>query len=118
MGKRPGTRPQASASHAASRSLSASLARVLQGEVATSGPTCACRTPPGRGSAGSLAVMIRTLHLEAWAGLWVAVDHVDRVVASAPTVKDLMATLDGDGIEDVEIMRAPDPNEAIPYGLG
>jgi hypothetical protein len=67
---------------------------------------------------GSLAVMIRTLHLEAWAGLWVAVDHEDRVVASAPTVKDLMATLDGEGIEDVEIMRAPDPNEAIPYGLG
>ena len=80
--------------------------------------TCARRTPPGRGSAGSLAVMIRTLHLEAWAGLWVAVDHEDRVVASAPTVKDLMATLDGEGIEDVEIMRAPDPNEAIPYGLG
>ncbi len=62
--------------------------------------------------------MIRTLHLEVWAGLWVALDHEDRVVASAPTVKDLMATLDGHGIEDVEIMRAPDPNEAIPYGLG
>lgn len=70
------------------------------------------------GVCGSLAVMIRTLHLEAWAGLWVAVDDEDRVVASASTVKDLMATLDGEGIEDVEIMRAPDPNEAIPYGLG
>lgn len=62
--------------------------------------------------------MVRTLHLEAWAGLWVALDQEDRVVASAPTVKDLIATLDGKGIEDVEIMRAPDPSEAIPYGLG
>jgi len=62
--------------------------------------------------------MVRTLHLEAWAGLWVALDQEDRVVASAPTVKDLIATLDGEGIEDVEIMRAPDPSEAIPYGLG
>ena len=62
--------------------------------------------------------MIRTLHLEAWAGSWVALDPEDRVVASAPTVKDLMATLDAEGTQDVEIMRAPDPNKAIPYGLG
>ncbi len=62
--------------------------------------------------------MIRTLHLEAWAGSWVALGHQDRVVASAATVEDLMATLEAEGIQDVEIMRAPDSNEAIPYGLG
>ena len=58
--------------------------------------------------------MIRTLHLEAWAGSWVALDREDRIVASAPTQKDLMATLDAEGIQDVEILRAPHPNEAIP----
>ena len=62
--------------------------------------------------------MIRTLHLEAWAGRWVALDHDDHVAASAPTVKDLMATLDRQGIQDVEIMRAPDPSNAILHGVG
>ena len=73
---------------------------------------------PWAGPPDSPSVMIRTLHLEAWAGSWVALDHEDRVVASAPTVKDLMAALDRQGVQDVEIMRAPNPSEAIPYGLG
>ena len=70
------------------------------------------------GSCRSVGLMIRTLHLEAWAGRWVALDHDDHVVASGPTLEDLTATLDRQGIQDVEIMRAPDPGDAIAYGVG
>lgn len=81
------------------------------------GPTCSSQERHVGGRTGSLAVMIRTLHLEARAGLWIALDDEDRVAASAPTVKDLMAKFDANGMQDVEIMHAPDPNEAIPNGL-
>ncbi len=70
------------------------------------------------GPVGSVGLMIRTLHLEGWAGRWVALDHDEHVVASGPTVECLMAKLDRQGIQDVEIMRAPDPSDAIPYGVG
>lgn len=62
--------------------------------------------------------MIRTLHLEGWAGRWVALDRDDHVVASGSTVEDLLARLDRQGIQDLEIMRAPDLSDAIPYGVG
>ncbi|MGH9123445.1 MAG: hypothetical protein ACRDZ8_01805 [Acidimicrobiales bacterium] len=62
--------------------------------------------------------MIRSLRLEAWAGRWVAVDRHGQVVADAESVSDLLGALRGNGIEGVEIMRAPDPHQPAAYGLG
>jgi hypothetical protein len=63
-------------------------------------------------------VVIRSLRLEAWAGRWVAVDGDGRVVADAESVSDLLRDLRDNGIEGVEIMRAPDPQQPATYGLG
>lgn len=90
-------------------------------EVSSDGERNRCSLHSSRSDASvSIAceVVVRTLHLEAWAGSWVAVNNEDHVVASSPIVKDLMAALDLQGIQDVEIMRAPDPSAAIPHGLG
>jgi hypothetical protein len=61
--------------------------------------------------------MVRTLHLEQWAGLWVAVDRDDHVVTSAAALGDLLAEVDDLDL-DVEIMRAPVPGEPLVFGLG
>jgi len=61
--------------------------------------------------------MIRTLDLDAWAGLWVAVGKDDRVKASAAELAALIAEVDRLDL-DVEIMRAPVPGEPVVFGLG
>jgi hypothetical protein len=66
---------------------------------------------------GMIRNMVRTLHLEEWAGMWVAVDRHDRVVASAANLGDLIGEVDEHDL-DVEIMRAPVPGEPLVFGLG
>ena len=61
--------------------------------------------------------MIRTLHLDAWAGLWVGVGKDGTVVASASDLDALIAQVDERDL-DVEIMRAAVPGEPIVFGLG
>jgi hypothetical protein len=61
--------------------------------------------------------MIRSLELERWAGLWVAVDAHGKVQASAATLDALIAEVDERDL-DVEIMRAPVPGEPVVFGLG
>jgi hypothetical protein len=61
--------------------------------------------------------MIRTLDLERWAGLWVAVGKDACVQASAATLDALIAEVDEFDL-DVEIMRAPVPGEPVVFGLG
>ncbi len=61
--------------------------------------------------------MIRTIDLEGWAGLWVAVGKDSRVHASAATLDALIAEVDKLDL-DVEIMRAPVPGEPVVFGLG
>jgi Family of unknown function (DUF5678) len=61
--------------------------------------------------------MVRTLHLERWAGQWVAVGRDDHVVASASELAELIAQVDELDL-DVEIMRAPIPGEPLVFGLG
>ena len=65
-----------------------------------------------------LHLVVRTLHLEAWAGLWVAVDSAGTVRCHAATLAELLGTLAREHIKGVEVMRAPDPSEPIAYGLG
>ncbi len=65
-----------------------------------------------------VVVMTRTLDLAQWAGRWVALDESGRVQRHAETMAELLACLDADGIEDVEIMRAPVPGEPVVFGLG
>lgn len=62
--------------------------------------------------------MVRTLDLSRWAGRWVALDDDDVVQCDAETLGDLHALLDAEGIEDVEIVRAPVPGEPVVFGLG
>lgn len=62
--------------------------------------------------------MVRTLDLAEWAGRWVAIGEDDKVQRDAETLKDLMASIDADGVEGLSIMRAPVPGEPEVYGLG
>jgi hypothetical protein len=62
--------------------------------------------------------MVRTLDLSRWAGRWVALDDDDVVQRDAETLGELHALLDAEGIEDVEIVRAPVPGEPVVFGLG
>jgi ABC-type transporter Mla MlaB component len=62
--------------------------------------------------------MVRTLHLEAWAGRWVALDAHDVVRCDAATLAELLKIIERDGLRDVEVMRAPAPDEPLVYGLG
>lgn len=62
--------------------------------------------------------MVRTLDLARWAGRWVAIDASNNVARDASTVSELLAILDRDGVEGVEIMRAPVPGEPVVFGLG
>ena len=61
--------------------------------------------------------MIRTLNLDEWAGLWVAVGKDGRVQVSAAELDALIAEVDRLDL-DVEIMRAPVPGEPVVFGLG
>ncbi len=62
--------------------------------------------------------MARTLELTPWAGGWVALDSTDHVCCDAPTLAELLDTLATAGLGDVEVMRAPGPDEPVVYGLG
>jgi hypothetical protein len=62
--------------------------------------------------------MVRTLDLAKWAGRWVALDEDDQVQRDAETLKELMASIDADGVEGLSIMRAPVPGEPVVFGLG
>jgi hypothetical protein len=62
--------------------------------------------------------MVRTLDLTPWAGRWVAVDVADHVCCDAPTLATLLDALAPAGLGDVEVMRAPAPDEPVAYGLG
>lgn len=75
---------------------------------------------PSRQSAGRYDgfVVVRTLDLTQWAGRWVAVDADGRVRRDADSLADLMAVLTADGVEDLEVMRAPSPGDPVVYGLG
>jgi hypothetical protein len=61
--------------------------------------------------------MIRTLNLDAWAGMWVAVGKDGSVRTSAHDLDALIAEVDRLDL-DVEIMRAPVPGEPLVFGLG
>ena len=63
-------------------------------------------------------LVVRTLQLEAWAGLWVAVDSAGAVRCDAASLTELLGRLAREHIEGVDVMRAPDPREPIFYGLG
>ncbi len=67
---------------------------------------------------GYASGMVRTLDLTKWAGRWVAVDSSDRVLRDAPSLADLPEILADASVGDVEVMRAPAPDEPVVYGLG
>ena len=67
---------------------------------------------------GTVDGMVRTLDLAEWAGRWVALDQDDRVQRHAATLSELMAVIDADGVEGLDIMRAPVPGEPVVFGLG
>lgn len=62
--------------------------------------------------------VVRTLDLEKWAGRWVAVDGDGHVCRAAATLAELLAMLETEGVEGLEVMRAPAPGEPVVYGLG
>jgi hypothetical protein len=62
--------------------------------------------------------VVRTLELEKWAGRWVAVNAGGHVCRDAATLAELMALLEAEGVEGLEVMRAPAPGEPVVYGLG
>lgn len=72
----------------------------------------------GHNTTGYASRMVRTLDLTPWAGRWVAVDSTDRVLCDAPSLADLLEVLAGEHVGDVEVMRAPAPDEPVVYGLG
>ncbi len=62
--------------------------------------------------------MVRTLDLTPWAGRWVAVDTTNQVRCDAPSLAELLTVLSHAEVDDVEVMRAPAPDEPVVYGLG
>jgi hypothetical protein len=72
----------------------------------------------GMTNVATVSAMTRTLDLTKWAGRWVALDESGTVQRHAETMAELLACLDADGVEDVEIMRAPVPGEPVVFGLG
>ena len=62
--------------------------------------------------------MVRTLDLRSWAGRWVAVDSANHVRCDAPTLSELLDALASVYVGEVEVMRAPAPDEPVVYGLG
>ena len=63
-------------------------------------------------------MMVRTLDLTPWAGRWVAVDTTNHVRCDAPSLAELLDVLARADVGDVEVMRAPAPDEPVVYGLG
>lgn len=62
--------------------------------------------------------MVRTLHLERWAGRWVAIDLDDQVQCDAALLDDLMVLVHQTGRDDLTVLRAPHPDEPLMFGLG
>lgn len=62
--------------------------------------------------------MARTLDLAPWAGRWVAVDSDSHVRSDAASLAELLAAIAEANLNDVEVMRAPAPDEPVVYGLG
>lgn len=62
--------------------------------------------------------MARTLDLAPWAGRWVAVDAADRVRSDASSLAELLRAIEEADLGEVEVMRAPAPDEPVVYGLG
>lgn len=62
--------------------------------------------------------MARTLDLAPWAGRWVAVDADGHVRSDAASLTDLLAAIAAADLSDVEVMRAPAPDDPVVYGLG
>ncbi len=65
--------------------------------------------------------MVRTLDLSPWAGRWVAVDTANHVRCDAPSLAqllDVLAVTDVGEVGEVEVMRAPAPDEPVVYGIG
>jgi hypothetical protein len=62
--------------------------------------------------------MARTLDLAPWAGRWVAVDAADRVRSDAGSLAELLRVIEKADLGEVEVMRAPAPDEPVVYGLG
>lgn len=62
--------------------------------------------------------MARTLDLAPWAGRWVAVDAADRVRSDASSLAVLLRAIVEADLGEVEVMRAPAPDEPVVYGLG
>jgi hypothetical protein len=67
---------------------------------------------------GTLQTVVRTLDLRQWAGRWVAVDSADLVRCTALTLAELLDVLASADLGEVEVMRAPAPDEPVVYGLG
>lgn len=63
-------------------------------------------------------MMLRTLDLTQWAGRWVAVDAANHVCCDAASLAELLDVLAISDVGDVEVMRAPAPDEPVVYGLG
>jgi hypothetical protein len=62
--------------------------------------------------------MVRTLDLTPWAGRWVAVDSANLVRRDAATLSELLDLLAEADLGEVEVMRAPAPDDPVVYGLG
>lgn len=67
---------------------------------------------------GKVRDMARTLDLAPWAGRWVAVDAADRVRSDASSLAELLRAIEEADLGEVEVMRAPAPDEPVVYGLG
>jgi len=61
--------------------------------------------------------MPRTLDLAPWAGRWVAVDARSRVRCDAPSLAELLTAIAEADLGEVEVMRAPAPDDPVVYGL-
>jgi hypothetical protein len=62
--------------------------------------------------------VVRELQLETWAGRWVAVNVSGKVCCDAASLTELLEQIRLEHIEDVEVLRAPNPDDPILYGLG
>lgn len=69
-------------------------------------------------TAGYADGMARTLDLAPWAGRWVAVDSDCHVRSDAGSLAELLAAIAEANLDDVEVMRAPSPDDPVVYGLG
>lgn len=74
--------------------------------------------PDGVTGAGYASSVVRTLDLTVWAGRWVAVDSANLVRCDAATLSELLDVLARADFGEVEVMRAPAPDEPVVFGLG